>query len=269
MRILLLAPVLLLAGCGSFPFSSEPRALLTPYFANYRLRGDVAMQNDPGTGLEGNAPQSTQTFGLGDAKDDFGIRADVGDGFAGLRVDWYHLDHHTTDSGVLGDDYGTLIAGDTARMRARMDEWRVSLMQSVLHHESRYQGEPLGFDVAVGGVAANRDLSMRATTTDLARTQGLDIDGNAFYGAVRARLTVQRFSADAEYAFSPGLTTGDFEGTQHDLEARLAYSMPYQDVSVFLGYRYSVMQAEGQQDDFGWYSDLRLDGLQVGVSVTF
>lgn len=267
--MLLPCTALLLAGCGSFPFSSEPRALLTPYFAKYRLRGDVAMQNDPGSGLQSNAAQSTQAFGLGDSEDDFGLRADVGDGFAGLRLDWYHLDHGTTDSGVLGDDYGALLAGDTARMRAHMDEWRLSLMPSVLHTESRYQGEPLGLDVALGAVAANRDLSMRATTTDLLRTQGLDVEGNAFYGAVRARVTVQRFSLDAEYAFSPGLTTGDFEGTQHDLEARLAYSVPYQDVSLFAGYRYSILQTEGQQDGFGWDGDLTLDGLQVGVSVTF
>lgn len=269
MRALLILAASTLAACSSFPITSEPRILFSPYFAKYRLRGDVAMQNDPGTGIENNAAQSTSTFGLGDYEDDYGLRFDLGDGFGGLRLDYYRLGMGTSQGGLLTDDFGALIAGDTATMRAGMDEWRLAYLQSVLDVDASYRGTPVKFQFALGGAVADRDLSMRVTTTDGLRTQGVDPSGDAFYGAARFRAQVRQVSFDVDYAICPSLTTGDYDGTQHDFEARLAYAVPFQDVTLFAGYRYSVIQAEGEQDGFGWYSDLRLDGAQFGISVTF
>jgi hypothetical protein len=269
MRAIPICLAAMLTACGSFPITSEPLLQFSPYLAKYRLRGDVAMQNDPGTGIENNAAQSTDTFGLGDYEDDLGLRFDLGDGFGGLRLDYYHLDMSTSTSGQLGDDFGALIAGDVARMRAGMDEWRLAFLQSVWNVDASYRGTPVEFKLAVGGAWANRDLSMRVTTTDGLRTQGVDPSGDAFYLASRFRAKVRQVSLDLDYAICPSLTTGDFDGTQHDIEARFSYAVPFQDVTMFAGYRYSVLRAEGDQDGFGWQSDLRVDGVQLGVTVTF
>jgi hypothetical protein len=266
---LLLAAALLLPACNTFPVMAEPRIQISPYLAEYRLGGDIAMQNDPGTGPEDNAPQSLGTFGLDHYKDDVGIRADVGDGFAGLRLDYYRLDQNTSRVGALTDDFGALLTSDVVRMTAKMDEWRLSWTENVWREHFSYRDQPVDVRLALGGVWALRRLDMDMQTDDGLRRQSVDHDGDAFYAAMRFRAGMGSVAVDVEYAICPELQTGDWTDVMHDLEARLSYSVPFQDVTLFAGYRYSTLNAEGTEDGLAFDSELTIDGFQFGVVVSF
>lgn len=249
----------------------QPRVLVTPYYAGYRLRGDIAMQNDPGTGPVDNASQSLRTFGSGDYEDDIGVRVDIGDTFAGLRLEWYHLGMNTSKTGVLGDDFGSLLAGDTVRMNSSMDEFRIGYAHPVWTGRSEFNAQPLEFKLAAGGVLAHRDLAMHMQTDDNARRQDVRVtDNGVVYPAVRFRATWQSVSFDLEYAISPDLVLGgEFSGVLQDFETRLIYRVPMQDVGFFAGYRYSTLPVEGHEGALAFDGDLRLDGLQLGIVVSF
>jgi hypothetical protein len=269
MRLLPIGAALWLCGCDTFPVMAEPRIHVSPYLAEYRLGGDIALQNDPGTGPQDNAPQSLSTFGLDHYKDDIGVRVDIGDGFAGLRLDYYRLDQNTTRANALTDDFGALLAGDVVRMSADMDEWRLSWTDTVWRQEFDYRGEPVDVRLALGLVYAHRRLDLDAVTIDGVRQQKLNHDGDAFYPAVRLRAGMGSVAVDLEYAISPELQTGDWTGVLHDVEARLAYTVPFQDVTLFAGYRFSTLEAEGSEGGLAFDSDLTIDGFQFGVVVGF
>ena len=80
---------------------------------------------------------------------------------------------------------------------------------------------------------------------------------------------MKSFAFDFDYAIAPGLVTGDYDGMQQDIEARLSYSVPFQDVTLFAGYRYSLFSAKGNEGGLAYDSDLRLDGYQFGITVSF
>ena len=259
----------LLASCTTT--FAEPRLLVTPYLAVYRLHGDVGMQSSPTPGtLQDNAAQSLRTFGQNKFSEDFGLRADLGDGFAGLRVDYYRLDQSTPRSGVLGADWGRLATGDQVQMNATMDEVRAGWLEPVWSHRTMYRDKPLQLRFAAGGVLTHRDMTMRATTTDGVRSQRLGISGNTAAIAARMRVTWRDVNFDLDYALSPNLViSGDYGKVQQDVEARLGYTLPLHDVTFFGGYRYSRIRANGGNDGFGYDADLVLDGWQFGITVTF
>ncbi len=261
----------LLAACSSTTFA-EPRILVSPYLALYRVRGDVALQSQPVAAgpLQDNAAQSLRSFGQERYREDIGVRADIGDGFGGFRVDWYQLDQDTAAPGTLGADWGTLLAGDTVLMRARMDELRLSLIEPLLTIRTTWRDRPLQFRVGAGGTFAHRDLRLRASTEDGLRRQDLSIDGDVVYANVRMRATWRDFACDLDYAASPGLVVrGDFEDFQQDLELRASWTMPLHDVTFFGGWRWSSLHAEGQQNQLGYDADLVIDGFSLGLAVTF
>ncbi|MBX3462183.1 MAG: hypothetical protein KF830_03355 [Planctomycetes bacterium] len=270
MRIAAAVGLLGLCSCTSLTMA-EPQIHVSPYLAVYQLRGKTGMQSrpTPSDPLEDNAPQSLRTFGLDHYKEDVGVRVEIGDGFGGVRFDYYRLDMGTTKSGVLGDDYGALQAGDDVRMKADMDELRASYLEPLFDLETEYRNQPLKFRFAAGAVLAYRDLNLRASTVDGARSQRTQIEGNVVYPAIRARLTWRDVALDIDYAVSPDLALGgDFEGLQQDFEARLSYRLPLRDITLFGGYRYSELVAEGTQGEFRYDADLRLDGFQFGVVLT-
>ena len=251
---------------------AEPRILVSPYLAVYQLSGTVGMQSEPAPGgpLEDNAPQTMDSFGQDHHREDVGVRVDIGDGFAGFRVDYYKLDMGTADFGVLTDDFGRLLAGDTVAMPVDMDEWRLGYLEPIVNTEVTWRNSPLSLQFAAGGVVSDRNMDMRARTTDGQRTQNVDIKGECFYPAVRLRMGWRGAALDLDYAISPDLVLGgDYNGTQHDLEIRGSYTLNTRDVTVFAGYRYSAFPAKGDQDGFAFDSDLKLDGFLFGLSVTF
>lgn len=271
MRTAAAASLLGLCSCTSLTMA-EPQIHVSPYLAVYELRGKVALQSEtsPGGPIEDNEPQAMRTFGQDHHREDVGVRVDIGDGFAGFRVDYYRLDMGTADDGVLTDDWGRLPAGDTVAASAVMDELRVGYLERLFSFETEYRDQPLKFAVAGGAVLAHRDLSLRARSGGGA-SQRIDIDGYVAYPALRARLGWREVALDVEYALAPGdfVLGGDFDDLQQDFEARLAYTLPMRDVTFFGGYRYSELPAVGTANGFRYDSDLRIAGFQFGVVLTF
>ena len=250
----------------------QPQVLVSPYLATYQLRGTTALQSDPGGGLPpiDNPPQTMRTFGQDHHREDIAVRADVGDGFAGLRLDYYRLDQGTAHTGVLDGGWGSLQPTDVVRMDAEMDEVRLGYLEPLFRSSAKWREEPLVFEFAAGGVIAYRSMMLRAQTDDGATQQNVQIDGNNFYPAVRCRVSWRNAAFDVDYAISPHLEfTGDFEGVQHDLELRASYTLPMRDITFFGGYRYSVLEAEGTVGALGYQADLRIDGFQFGLTVSF
>lgn len=260
----------LCAGCTtSF---AEPRLLVSPYLAVYRLRGDTGLQTSQGQGVPptNNQDQSLRSFGLNRFDDDLGIRADFGDGFTGARLDYLHLDQSTSKSGTLTDGYGALQSGDLATMNPRMDEVRLGWLEPVWTTKTQWRDRPLHFKFAAGGVLTHRDMSLRARATNAARSQTIPSSGDTAAIAARCRVTWRDATFDLDYAASPDLTLGgDFGGFQQDLEARLGYTLPMQDVTFFAGYRYSRLHASGDHDGLHYSADLVIDGWQFGITLTF
>ena len=265
-----LAAVAVLAACG-LPKTVSPRLVVSPYYAAYQMRGRLGMQSDSGSGPVDNNPQSLRNLGQDHYEDDYGIRVDVGDGMTGLRVEWYRASMSPTSTGVLDDDFGHLLANDVVQSNVRMNEYRVGYLQQVWEAHGALYDRPLDLAFAAGGILAHRDLELHARSTDLARHQDIDIsDHGVVYPALRFRAGWQSLALVLEYAMSPDLSFGgDFQGLQQDVEARLTYTVPFQDIGLFVGYRYSTMSVEGVEGGLGFDGHLYLDGIQLGVTVSF
>jgi hypothetical protein len=266
----MVATATLFAACSTTTFA-EPRILVSPYLALYQIRGDVGVQSQPAPpALQDNAAQSLRTFGQDRHKEDIGVRADIGDGFAGARVDWYQLDMNTSHTGVLGADFGNLRLGDTVRAKVTMEELRIGLCESLGSIRTNWREHPLTFRFAGGGIVAHRDLELRARTDDGTRTQNVQVEGDLVYLAARVRASWRDYALDAEYAICPELELhGDFDGVMQDLELRASWTMPLHDVTFFAGWRLSTLQGKGEANNLGYDADLTLDGFQLGLSVTF
>ena len=255
---------------------NEPQLLVSPYLAVYQLRGDISLQSEPSPGvIQDNAPTSMRTFGQDHYREDIGVRIDFGDGFGGLRIDYYQLDQNTTDSGVLTADYGALPAGDVVRMNVDMDEVRIGYLEPLYRLKTMWHDRPFALSCAGGVVFAHREMDLRAASLVSARQQKVEIEGDVVYPAVRVSIGWRDFGFDADYAISPDLSLGgDFAGTLQDLELRATYALPLRnpstcDVKFFGGWRYSTLPAEGTEGNLAFDSDLVLDGFQLGVTVTF
>jgi hypothetical protein len=267
MRRLAAVSMLLCSACTSTTMV-EPMFLVSPYMAVYRMRGDVEVQS--GSPPANNPPQDMNQFGQGDHSEDFGIRADIGDGFGGARFDYYRLEKGTSESGTLTSDWGDLQAGDFVTMDIDMEEFRLGYLEPLARIEATWRDHPVTFRVAAGAVLAHRDIKLRARTTDFSRNQNVEIEGDVVCPAARVRIGWREVAFDVDYAISPDLALGgDFEGVQQDLEVRISYTLQYRDVTFFGGYRYSEFPAEGTTGAYRYDSDLRLDGFNVGVTVTF
>lgn len=271
MRATLVPAALVLAGCSTTTMA-EPRILVSPYLALYQLRGDVAVQSQPVAPgpIQDNPPERLRTFGQDHHREDVGVRADIGDGFGGLRVDYYRLDQNTSKQGVLAADWGRLLEGDTVRMRAEMDELRIGYLEPLLTTRTTWREQPLTLRLAAGGVFTHRSMVLRARTEDGTRTQNLELEGDVVSVAARCRAAWRDWALDADYAISPEIVlSGDFESVLQDLELRLAYTLPLHDVTFFGGYRLSLFEAVGDANGFRYDADLTIDGFQLGVAVTF
>lgn len=271
MRACLPMIALLTAACSTTTFA-EPRYQLSPYVAVHRLKGDASTAT-PGIGgapATGNADVPVSAFGQGERDDDLCWRFDVGDGFAGVRVDWYRLGIQGDDGRTLAGGYGAFTAGDVAPMRAKMDEFRVGYVESFAHRRLDLWGRPLTLRAGAGGVFASRDLSLTAVRTGDGAVERSSFDGENLYAALRLGARWQDVALDVEYALSPDVAVaGDVDGLLHDLELRAAWTIPYQDVTLFAGWRFATLSAATDADGLRRTADLTLDGILLGVSVSF
>jgi hypothetical protein len=272
MRALALAAITaLFAGCNSTLFF-EPKVLVSPYATAYQLRGDIRMQSDPSGGAPPvwNAPQSMRTFGQDRTRDDVGARVDIGDGFAGIRMDYFRLDIDTTRAGTLDGDWGNFQNGDRVSMRATMDELRIGYLEPLWRGEAIFREQPLDLRVAAGGLLAHRNADLVVRQADGPIRQQVDIQGNLVYGAIRGRVGWQSLALEVDLAMCPDLALGgDFSGMQHDLELRLSYAVPRRDMTVFAGFRHSSLAADGSSGRFGYEADVTLEGFQFGMTLSF
>ncbi|MFY9344074.1 MAG: hypothetical protein WAT39_16410 [Planctomycetota bacterium] len=261
----------LAGGCTSTVFA-EPRILVSPYFTNYQVRGEVAVQSQQGLlgPIVDNAPQPLRSFGQDHYRDDIGVRADIGDGFGGVRFDWFKLDQNSARPNVLGDDWGNLLATDLVRMQVEMDELRIGYVEPLATVRTTWRNQPLVLRGGLGGTFVWRDLVLRARTDDGVRAQNVGIDGEIVAIAGRFRASWRDFAFDADYEVSPQIVIGgDFEGLLQDLELRASWTMTQHDVTFFAGYRLSTFAAAGSAGGFAYDADLTIDGFQAGVSVVF
>ena len=266
-----------LTGCTSTVLT-EPIVHVSPYLALYRLRGDTKMQSEqpPGSGvIADNAALPLSSFGHDRTREDVGVRVDIGDGFGGLRADYYKLDMNTARSGVLTQDWGDLLTADLASIRAEMDELRLGYVEPLADTTVPWRGEDLQLRLGAGGVFATRRMKMRGREATNVATQDLEFSGDQVYAAVRAQATWQDITLDLDYAVSPEsfVIGGDVEDLSQDFEARVSYQLPHRDIRFFAGWRYSELaasgSAEGLAGSYRFENDLVIDGIQLGVVVTF
>lgn len=269
----LLLPLCLLCGCELVPTMAEPKIQVAPYLSEYSLRGKTAMDTVSSGTVTHHAEHPLRDFGVGAHEDDFGIRGDIGNGFAGLRLDYYRMSASTSRRTTLGDGWGRVQGGDLAGMNTVMDEFRVGYAQEVVREKFDFHRlQDVQFRLAPGVVLAHRDLSLDGFEDTRARSQSLNAsDNGVVYPALRARLQYQEVALDVEYAISPpGFDFGgDFKGTSQDFETRLSYEFEMHDVEVFVAYRHSSFQVNGSEDGQNYTGDFVLDGLQVGMRVGF
>lgn len=272
--LVVLLAATLLSGCTSTVLA-EPVVHVSPYMALYQLRGKTSIESfqDPMTPgpVQSNSTQLLRQFGQDRHREDVGLRIDVGDGFGGIRGDYYRLDMGTSRSGELTEDWGRLLAGDRANIYAEMDDFRLGYIEPLAEMRTEYRDEELRLQFGAGATVVSRNMTLQAREESYTRAQDLEISGNMLYLAMRARATWKEFSVDLDYAVAPEqlVLSGDVDGLSQDLEARLTYRLPQRDLSFFAGVRYSVYSASGTTGPFQYDADLTIDGLQLGVTVSF
>lgn len=271
-RLAVLLAAAAATGCTSTVLT-EPIIHASPYLALYELRGNTKMQSQ-GTlpsDLVNNPRQPLRRFGQDHFREDVGVRFDLGDGFGGIRADYYKLDQNTSKNGELQHDWGRLLAGDFASIQAEMDELRVGYVEPLFDLRTEYRDEPVRIQLGAGGVFATRSMRMRGRETTGTRNQNLTFSGDVVYLAVRARASWREFALDLDYAFAPEelVLSGEMEDFSQDLEARVSYRLPQRDIELFAGVRWSELSASGDANGFRYDTDLIIDGFQLGVSVTF
>ena len=271
--VVLLA-VALLSGCSSTVLA-EPDIHVAPYLAVYQLRGKSKMQSfvDPVAmaAVKDNSYQEMRTFGQDKYREDVGLRTDIGDGFGGIRADYYRLDMNTSGSGELTNDWGNLLEADVVSMYASMDELRIGYVEPIIDYRTDYRDEELRIQFGAGGNFTYRQMKMRTRDETYTRSQNLEIGGDTLGAAVRARISWMALSLDVDYLISPEdlVLSGDISGLSQDIETRLSYRLPQRDIRMFAGLRYSEFSAAGTTGPYAYDTDLIIDGMQFGFSVTF
>lgn len=250
----------------------EPKLQFSPYLSVYEITGKTRMQSFDGSGnVVDNSYVNLREMGGGHHDEDVGGRIDVGDGFSTFRVDYLRLDTNSSRTNAISDDWGSLVQGDVVHMGATMDELRVGYVNEVWSGKFGAKEREWQMQVGVGAVLAWRDMRMDVVENNLVRQQKINAsEDGSIAPAVRARATYKNWFLEGEYAISPeGWSVGgDFDGTQQDLEVRLGYQIPLQDVVVFAGWRWSQYDITGYEGALRHDDVFTLSGFQFGVSIT-
>lgn len=265
-----LACLFLLAACG-LPGLESPQYRLTPEFTLYQLTGNARMQSESGGVRTDNDPVSARQLGQ-DQRDagDVGGTISVGDGFSGLDFSYLHVDvDGGTARGTLEQNFGSLQAGDRVYSRLSGDEFKVSYFGKAYEHEWKSGAK---VRLAPGFTLAHRDLSLRTTERNKARSQRIDLhDQVTPYLAVRARANWKLWAVNLDYAIDPGVHLGgSYEDILQDVALSLRYTaLPDQDVDLIVGWRRFDLNASDSNDDLRWETKWKLDGFFFAVSIGF
>jgi hypothetical protein len=269
--LVVLLAATLFSSCTSTVLA-DPALYVSPYLALYQLGGTTKMQSESEGVTVDNPQQKLRSFGQDRHREDVGLRADIGDGFGGIRAEYYRLDMDTSRKGELAHDWGSLLQGDMVSVYAEMDEVRLGYLEPFADIRTEYRDEELRLQFAGGGIFATRSMTLQGRQ-DIpgTRAQDLTITGDVVYLAARARATWKQFAFDLDYAVAPEefVLSGDVEDFSQDIEARLSYRLPQRDISFFAGLRYSTISASGDANGFRYDNEMTIDGFQLGFTVTF
>ncbi len=271
--LVVLLAATLFSSCTSTVLA-DPALYVSPYLALYQLGGTTKMQSEgvAPPDIVDNPQQKLRSFGQDRHREDVGLRADIGDGFGGIRAEYYRLDMDTSRKGELAHDWGSLLQGDMVSVYAEMDEVRLGYLEPFADIRTEYRNEELRLQFAGGGIFATRSMTLQGRQ-DIpgTRAQDLTITGDVVYLAARARATWKQFAFDLDYAVAPEefVLSGDVEDLSQDIEARLSYRLPQRDISFFAGLRYSTISASGDANGFRYDNEMTIDGFQLGFTVTF
>ncbi|MCY2955492.1 MAG: hypothetical protein NT107_00460 [Planctomycetota bacterium] len=267
-------PAILLAlfsACSATQKTAEQRIIVSPYFAGYRLGGKLGMADSQPSGTPTNGQQPMRELGQDRYEEDYGFRADFGNGAAGLRAEWLKLSMHPTDTGVLSDDFGAIPAGSTVNSDVTLEEFRIGYLHEVWTGSGGPENFLLDLQLAAGGLLSHvsTEIDVRETTGSAQQNVSLK-DRGILYPALHLRASHQAVAMDLEYALSPNLTFGgDYDGWLQDIEARITYTVPFQDVGLFAGYRFATLPVDSSENGLAVNGDLRIDGIQLGIIISF
>jgi hypothetical protein len=270
-RVASLAWTIVLGACALPPALEDPKLQFTPYLSVYEVTGKTRMQSfNGGGGVVDNNSINLRDMGGGHHDEDVGGRVDVGDGFSTFRVDYLRLDANSSRKNAIPDDWGALVQGDVVHMGTIMDEVRVGYVNEVWHGTFGEKERQVDVRVGLGAVLGWRNMKMEVVEDNLVRQQTIHADDDGSIApAVRARASLRGWFLETEYAISPEGWSfgGDFDSTQ-DLEVRIGYQIPLQDVAVYAGWRWSQYEISGTEGSLRHDDDLTLTGFQFGVVIT-
>jgi hypothetical protein len=239
----------LLAGCANTVYRLDAGAMIS------RANGDIALQGS-GPTFNSNAKNDVaDDFGLGDATPSaFGrLQADAdNDRF---RIEGFAL--NTDGEGVLQEDYGDILAGTTVDASLRFFSLGANWNHAILRGDNWRLGAGLQASFVSLDLAARAPGQREETVTQSLVPMPL-VDGEVRFGNVAVGVTFAGMYADV------GDATGTF--LDGELYARWLLSSEFQ---IFGGYRYIVLDAEGQASDRRFDADITIDGVFFGVGVCF
>lgn len=255
------------SGCSSWPGFDRPHTEAGAYLALYTLRGRAKMQSQGASGVQDNPGMALSDFGVGARDDDVGGFLTVGDGFSGAELNYLKVTMADTTPGTLTAPFGTLALGEMVTTAAEMDEWRLRYVAKLLEHEF---GNQTRVEFGAGAAVAHRRFEFfpkRASGDGQILTAK---DRGVPYLAARLRGSRGPASINLDWAYVDGIDFGgDFDGRMQDVELTGRYEFVRQDVTVFVGYRFTELPARGQEGDFAYEANLRLEGYQLGMQLRF
>ena len=110
----------------------DPQFGAHPMYTLYEVDGSTRMQS-PGPFFNGGNIDMAD-FGFDDQESGYGGGLSYGDGFAGLRFDYSHIDQSPKGTNTLSANYGLIPEGAIVRSNFEMDEYRLRYTFQVYEH---------------------------------------------------------------------------------------------------------------------------------------
>ena len=257
-RLLVRGGLLALAALGGCA-SEDPLVLIDAGLFAPTFDGTVALSDTTSTSM-GDVDVGSD-LDLGGTEHVPMVRAEGDLGPFLLTASWFSTSQDGT--GFVNADFGDITAGSTvdteidasiASGRAIFDFIDTDLVKT-------------GLGVAVDYV----DLELRAEEDTFGISEDIDIQQAvpllAAHGAVRIPLPIDMALRLDLHAAGIAAEFGDVDGTMLDLEAVLRGEWSW--FGLFAGYRYILVDIEGEIDDEFFDGDVNLSGWQVGLTVRF
>ena len=266
MRISAVALLLGVGGCSFLPGLEEPELTIAPQLVLLEVRGTTNMLSATQTGPFG--PMPLTDFGVGDRDADYGGSLRLGDGFSGVELGFTRLENKSSDEGLLTNDWGNLLAGDTVKSQLDGLEIRLRYLAGLFDHEL---DNGVRIQLGAGAAVGYRGYTFKSFDINGVRRQEIDIQDDGMpYAAARGRVSYLGFGAQVDYGINPDVPLGgDFDGLTQDLELLATYTFEDQNITAHAGYRRTWLEADGREGPLWYEIDLTIDGYVLGLEFTF